>query len=261
MTENIRKIIEDMAEKDYKEFSSALIPGCENMLGVRLPELKKLAKQLVKENSAWRELLAGEDIYFEEVMLRGYIIGFGTAKEDDFEKAVKEFWNFVPLVDNWSVNDSFCGSFSIVDRYRDEFIPHIQKLIYSKDEFEARIGLIMLLDHYLKIDADGKKKVRLRKVDMEDISSESGGDGKYIDMIIELTNRDFGENGYYTQMAAGWLLAEAFVVFPEKIWDFLSDKDNLKLDDISYHKAIRKICESKTPSDEVKQEIKKLLQL
>ena len=86
MTENIRKIIEGMAEKDYKEFSSALIPGCGNMLGVRLPELKKLAKRLVKENIAWRELLVGDDIYFEEVMLRGYIISFGTDKENHFEK-------------------------------------------------------------------------------------------------------------------------------------------------------------------------------
>ena len=59
----------------------------------------------------------------------------------------------------------------------------------------------------------------------------------------------------YTQMAAGWLIAELFVVYPKAVWDFLNDKNNLKLDEVSYKKAIRKICESKIPTKQLKKYI------
>ena len=69
---------------------------------------------------------------------------------------------------------------------------------------------------------------------------------------------DFSSNGYYTQMAAGWLLAECFVTFPLDTWRYLKDKKNMKLDNVSYKKAIRKICESLTPDDEVKKVVREL---
>ena len=82
--------------------------------------------------------------------------------------------------------------------------------------------------------------------------------GKYLDEILSLVNRDFSANGYYTQMAAGWLLAECFVTFPQRIWEFLTDKENLRLDAVSYKKAINKICESLTPDKEVKEMMRKI---
>lgn len=56
-----------------------------------------------------------------------------------------------------------------MDKYRQEFLPFLEKCILSEDEFEARAGLIMLLDHYIKVDADGNKKPRMKKVMLEDI--------------------------------------------------------------------------------------------
>lgn len=61
------------AEKDYKTFSASLVPGVEHMLGVRLPKLRQLAKQIA--GSEWQQYLAATPYYFEELMLQGMVIG------------------------------------------------------------------------------------------------------------------------------------------------------------------------------------------
>lgn len=250
----MRDRLVSMSEEKYRDFSKSLIPGCENMLGVRVPLIRKYARELVKENDDWQGLLEVEDIYFEETMLRGFIIGIATAKEDDVKLAMKKLKEFLPYINNWSVNDGFCKEFRIMDKHRDEFIKDIEKMTGSKKEYAARAGLVFLLEHYVKVDMAGNKIVRRKKVDRFDIVNDADK-GKYTDKILELVNRDFSGNGYYTQMAAGWLLAELFAVYPKAVWDFLTDKKNLKLDEVSYKKAIRKICESKIPTKELKEYI------
>ena len=232
MLEYIRNELLGMTDKgEYAAFTSSLIPGCDNIIGIRQPVLKQYAKQLIKENKDFRQLLSEPDIYQEETLLRSYIIGMGTAKEKDFKKALKDFNTFVPLVNNWAF-----------------------------DEYRARVGLIMLLDHYLKVDMHGMKRPRMKKVTIKDIESTDEincANGLYLDDIFSLVNRDFSAYGYYTQMAAGWLLAECFVTFPKRTWEYLTDTDCLKLDKLSYQKAVRKICESLTPDKEVKLKVKK----
>lgn len=129
MLKYIRDELVSMTDKgNYQTFTSSLIPGCNNIIGVRQPALKKYAKQLVKENEDFRKLLTEPDLYYEETLLRGYIIGMGTAKEKDFDKALEDLKKFVPLIDNWAVNDGFCVEFRIMDKYRQEFLPFLEKM-------------------------------------------------------------------------------------------------------------------------------------
>lgn len=91
----------------------------------------------------------------------------------------------------------------------------------------------------------GNKKPRMKKVMLEDIgmcgkNNKKEEQGMYIDKILLLVNRDFSSKGYYTQMAAGWLLAECFVTFPLDTWRYLTDKENMKLDNVSYQKSNKK---------------------
>ena len=110
MLEYIRNELVNLSDKgNYAAFTSALIPGCDNLIGVRQPILKKYAKQLVRDNEDFRKLLAEPDIYHEETLLRGYVIGYGTAREKNFDRALADFEQFVPLVNNWAVNDGFCA--------------------------------------------------------------------------------------------------------------------------------------------------------
>lgn len=71
MNKTVRDKLVSMGEEKYRDFSSALIPGCENMLGVRVPVIRKYAKELLRkmqtaENTCRRRCL------FEETMLRGF---------------------------------------------------------------------------------------------------------------------------------------------------------------------------------------------
>ena len=85
MREYIREILEKQSEQKYREFSSSLIPNSKPLIGVRLPELRKLAKELVKKEDWRQEIICYdgefEDVYFEEVMLRGMMIGYGTKSD------------------------------------------------------------------------------------------------------------------------------------------------------------------------------------
>lgn len=50
MDKTVRERLFSMSEEKYRDFSKALIPGCDNMLGVRVPLIRKYARELIKEN-------------------------------------------------------------------------------------------------------------------------------------------------------------------------------------------------------------------
>ena len=142
MTQEIRTRLLLMADAQYGSFSKSLIPECKPLLGVRLPALRKMAQEFVK-NKEWKELVqtdGADDVYFEEAMLRGMLIGYGTAKEQDNEEAMRMFDKFVPFVDNWSVCDSVCNSMTIVSAYREECWEHLQSFLAFQKEFEERLS-------------------------------------------------------------------------------------------------------------------------
>ena len=261
MREKVDKLIREqllnMAESKYGEFSASLIPGCNNLIGVRIPALRKLAKKLVKDNSDWRPLLKESDMYFEETMLRGMIIGIGCYKDNDVDKGVKELCQFAPMVDNWSICDCFCISFTLCENYREEFLPVIIEFLESKEEYKVRIGFILLLSHYLKTAFDGSNVSRKKVVELVDIEKAGNHNLKYLDFIFQRLAKNHTE-GYYVQMAAAWLLAECFVTCPKPTWDFINNKGRDTMDIYTYNKALSKICESKNPSNEIKLKIKAL---
>ena len=128
MRRETRELLTQYADAKYKDFSAGLIPGAKPLMGVRLPQLRQIAKSIVndKENrTRWQEeIISGEgeyeDIFFEETMLRGMLIGYGTAKKGiSYEEGITYLKSFIPFIDNWSVCDSFCNSFTFANRYRD----------------------------------------------------------------------------------------------------------------------------------------------
>ena len=245
MRGSIREELLAITEVDYRKFTSALLPGIENVLGVRLPILRDMAKKIVKAD--WRnELAQSQDIYFEEIMLRGLIIGYSNT---DIDETLQYIEGFVPLINNWSICDSFCVSLKMMQKNRAKVWVYLQKYLNSEQEFEVRFGIISLLDHYIKCDGNGKSIKRLRSVTLADVENASEQNGEYIERVLHALNREFTQ-GYYTQMAAAWALAEAFCTFPYKTMKTL---EHCKMDDFTYKKTLQKIYESRIPADEVKQ--------
>ena len=103
---NVKAQLLELAEPNYQQFTARLLPDISNILGVRLPVLRKIAKQIAKEN--WREFLRQNDeVYFEEIMLKGMVIGY--IKDASVHEIMKFTETFVPKINNWSVCDSFCA--------------------------------------------------------------------------------------------------------------------------------------------------------
>ena len=252
MKQNIRAELKAMAEGEYGKFSQGLIPGKDNILGIRLPILRELAKNYAKGD--WISLLEEEDMYFEETMLRGMILGYAIKKTDELAKYVE---GFIPLVDNWSVCDSVFMGMSTWQKDRAFTWDFIQKYLYSEKEFEVRVALIIMMQHLLKCDEQGRKIPRLRSVEMTHLTDCHEVPGLYLNRVLGSLDRAF-QQGYYASMAASWLLAECFCCFPYYTHEFM--KQN-KMDDVTYNKGIQKIIESRIPTDEVKQYLRMLKRL
>ena len=221
MINDIRKRLEGLAENEYQRFSASLLPNINNVLGVRLPLLRKIAKDI--SNSDWQEFLASDTIYMEETMLQGMVIGL-IAKDLGVLSLVA---NFVPKINNWSVCDSFCCGLKFVSAYKKEVYNFLQLYLNSKQEYEIRFGLVMLLNYYVEED--------------------------YLDEIFEVIDK-FSSKDYYAQMAAAWLLSICYIKYPQ-----LTEKyfETSKLDDYTFNKAIQKITESNRIAKNEKLRLKK----
>lgn len=249
MREEIRKRLCQMSDAGYQEFSASLIPasGRGSMLGVRLPALRDYARELSKGD--WRkELSYTEDIYFEETMLRGMILGCACR---DIDELFAYLENYIPQVKNWSVCDSVCNGLKLVQKHPQRTWDFLQPYLESGEEFPCRAGLIMLLSHFVKLGDGGVKISRRRKICMTDFQNEEET-APYLERILQTLDREFTE-GYYAQMAAAWLIAELFVTYPVRTMRGLLE---LHLDEFTRKKAVQKIRESRIPDREVKDYLK-----
>lgn len=227
--EDIRKRLLKESDEKYKKFSSALLPTTEQekILGVRLPVLRKFAREIYK-NSGTLFLQENNLQYFEEIMLQGMIIGL--VQDDD--KVIKKYIkNFITKIDNWSVCDSFCCGLKFVKGREENFLEFIKPYLHSKKEYEVRFAVVILLDYYIC--------------------------DKYIDTVLNLLEQVKHE-GYYAKMATAWAISMCYVKYPQKTFEFLK---NTKLNSQTVNKAVQKITESLKVDSEAKKKVISLKRL
>ena len=216
--QEIRQELINLADEKYKKFHSNLCPGVENILGVRLPLLRNLAKDLSKNN--YKEYLDNNDSkYYEEVMIEGLIIGYLKIDNDSRFNYIK---NFIPKINNWAICDSFCNNLKFTKKNMNEVWNFILPYTISQNEFDIRFAVVMMLNFYI----------------VED----------YIDGVLNILN-EIQHDGYYVKMAVAWAISYAYIKFPEKTLEFFK---NNKLDKFTYNKSIQKIIESNRVSKDEK---------
>lgn len=218
----VRAKLLELAEPEYQKFASSLIPGVSNLLGVRIPELRKLAKGIA--NGDWRSYLQhapGE--YFEEVMLEGILIGH--VKADPAEK-LNYVAAFVPKIDNWSVCDTFCSGLKFTKTNKELVWDFLQPYLRSEEAYDIRFGVVMLLNYYI--------------------------DEAYIDRVLHILDR-IRHEAYYVRMAVAWALSMCYVKLPATTMAYLQ---NSTVDDFTYNKALQKIIESTRVDSETRQRIR-----
>jgi 3-methyladenine DNA glycosylase AlkD len=225
LVNQIRERLFALSEPEFQKFSAALIPGEERMLGVRLPALRVLAKEIARSDGWVDYLAAAPRDYFEEIMLRGMIIG---AVRISPEERIRRIQAFIPEIDSWSICDSFCAGLKFAAKNREMVFSFVRPYCGSKKEFEARFGYVMLLDFFLT--------------------------EEYIDAVLSLVS-SFSHPAYYAKMAVAWLLATALAKFPSQAMRCLK---TAPLDDFTYRKTIQKALESFRVPLALKQELREL---
>ncbi len=220
----VRNELLALHDKNFKVFATSLIPGCDNLIGVRIPQIRKIAKQIVKDNPI-EFLKHADDIYFEETMLKALIIG---NMNEDIEVILAQVSLFVPKITNWSLCDSFCNELKIVRNHKARVWQFLQRYYQSNEGYEIRFAVVMLLFHFIQ------------ETYLEDVFS----------ICDDITHED-----YYVKMAVAWCLQVCFVNFPTKTLAYLKDNN---LDDETYHKALQKIRESLKVDKPTKEMIKSM---
>ncbi len=216
-----------LADEKYKEFSSSLCPGSDDMIGVRMPLLKDMAKDIAKQNVK-RYLQNASDKYYEEIMLQGLTIGF--AKQLNIEEIIEVLKKFIPKINSWGICDSLCSNLKITKKNMKKMWDFLTIYTNSKKEFELRFSLVMMLDYYLT--------------------------DEYIDKVLEKIKKIKNE-GYYVKMAAAWLIAEAYIKQKDKTKEFLKE-NKYNLDKFTYNKSLQKIIESNRIKEDEKNKIRKM---
>ena len=209
----------------YKKFHEKLVPGKDNIIGIRSPISKGISKEISKGN--WRSFLkfSGTE-YYEEIFIKGQVIGLAKT---DYEEFIRLVDGYVPLIDNWAICDSFSGCLKQTRRYELDFFQHIKEFLFSEQSWKIRTGLIIMLSHYLKDD--------------------------YINEIINLCD-GVKNDDYYVRMGQAWLISICYIKFPDITGHYLENESTL--DKWTYNKSITKITESLRIDDETKKYLKTL---
>lgn len=204
------KYLISIKEDKYREFHQSLVLNSKyKMLGIRLPIMRKIAKEISKTNIE-EFLNVVENNYYEEVMIEGLVISY-IKDENIFSKYHKAY---IKKIDNWALCDTYCNSIKIVRKYKDKYFKEALKLSINKNEFISRTGLIMILSHFIEKDNLNEIFIVLNKI----IS-----------------------NKYYINMAQAWLLCELFIKYKEETLKYL---ENHNLNKFTINKTISKIHDS-----------------
>lgn len=227
MKEEIRSKLISQADEEYKKFNSSLCPNTDKdmFIGVRMPIIRKYAKELLKKYCVEDIVKNIGNDYYEEIILEGIIIA--TAKIKLEEKLVY-VEKFVPKIVNWGICDTFCTSFKFKEEEKEVVWKFIKRYVNSEKEYETRFMLVMMLAHFIE--------------------------EKHIDEILEIADKEKSDY-YYVKMAVAWLISICYIKFKDKTAKYLKV---CTLDDWTYNKAIQKIIESYRIEKSEKELLKKM---
>ena len=225
MINEIRQELRDLMDEKYAKFNQKLCPDTKRkMLGVRIPELRKLAQKIAKQDN-WNEFLKqADDNCFEEVLLQGLVIDY--KKIEMYEKLEYVKW-FVAKIDSWAICDTFCPTLKIKPQDLPKVWNFLEPYLHSKQEFKVRFAVIMMLDYYIT--------------------------EEYVDQVLAKLDL-VSHQGYYVKMAVAWCLAEIGTKFNEKAMNYLKSENHL--DKFTFNKALQKMRESYRIDKEQKEVLK-----
>ena len=234
ITEEIRQSLFTLQDIKYRDFQMKLIPetNAENqepdvlpareIIGVRTPEIRKLAKEMLKREDTEVFLRDLPHRYFDENQVHAFII----SGIKDYEKCMEELERFLPYVDNWATCDQM--SPKVFRKHREELPAKIREWIRSGHTYMVRFGIGMLMQHFLDEDYDPS----------------------YAGLVAGIRSEE-----YYVNMMIAWYFATALAKQYDTILPFIEER---RLDTWVHNKTIQKAIESYRVPEERKNYLRSL---
>ena len=207
---DIQKRLFELQDKDYALFQSRLVPDIDSelIIGVRVPTLRKFAKELKKNQGCEDFLKELPHKYYDENMLHGILI----SEMKDYIGCIESLNEFLPYIDNWAVCDTL--SPKVFKKNKDTLLEEICTWSKSKKTYTCRFGIGMLMSHFLD----------------EDFNKE------YLQLPAGIKSKE-----YYVNMMLAWFFATALAKQWESTLPLFEEE---KLDVWVHNKAIQKAKES-----------------
>ena len=220
----IRQGLFALKDEKYKEFQKKLIPTVDEntVIGVRMPVLRKYAKDVSGTPGAVIFMQTLPHEYYEENNLHGMLIE--TMK--DYDECIAYLEEFLPYVDNWATCDLI--SPRVFKKHKDELLVKIKEWMASDRVYTIRFGMEMLMTHFLD----------------EDFKPE------YLGMSADVHSEE-----YYVNMMIAWFFATALAKQYEASLPYI---ENHCMDRWTHNKTIQKAIESYRITDEQKRYLKSL---
>lgn len=213
---NIKEELFALQDNPYADFQARLTPNIPRdlFIGVRVPEARKLAKKLIKEEEISEFLSDLPHTYYDENILHGLLL----SEMKEYDACIAAVDKFLPYVDNWAVCDIM--SPKIFKKNKAALLEKIKEWSASESTYTCRFGIEMLMTHFLD----------------DDFRPE------YLEIPVSAQSEE-----YYVQMMIAWFFATALA----KQWDTtIKYIENHRLDTRTHNRTIQKARESKriTPS-------------
>ncbi len=200
--------LQSLADDKYKKFSSGIIPDTPLFFGIRVPELRRIAKEISKGN-AGEFLRLEKGGFHEEIIIDGLV---RAGKKCPYDEMLKDIIYFSGKIYNWSISDTV--SFKSIKKYHTKFWNDKDILLKSDNPWQIRFGLKILVDFYLT--------------------------DEYIDAVLDICAH-IKSSFYYVNMMQAWLNATAAAKYPDKVMRLL---ENGRLDEVVFKMTVRKMLDS-----------------
>lgn len=217
--------IKSNKDDSYKEFHSKLVPGIYNILGLRGPIAKQIAKKYANTDTGYQFLNDLPHSYYDENLVHGYMLGY---LKGDIDTLKDHIVNFLTYIDNWAVCDSMVCGLKNFFKNPDDVADFIFSCLYSDKTYTVRFGIVSLLSYYTC--------------------------DNYIDKVIEECLK-IKSDEYYIKMAIAWLFSVCLAKQYNKTIKIIENK---LLDKWTHNKAIQKSIESFRITKEQKEYLRTL---
>ena len=214
-----------LRDEKYAQFSAKLIPEFneEYFIGVRTPQLKSLAREIVRAGNYDEFLESLPHNHFEENLLHAFIL---ATEKHPIDEIIARVEHFLPYIDNWAVCDQF--SVKIFGHHTDTLYTLITKWMKSDHTYTRRFAIVNSMRFFL--------------------------DEKFTpSMLHDVANAT--TDHYYIKMCVAWYFATALA----KQWNATIPYIEQRILPHDVHKkTIRKAIESFRITDEQKAYLRQL---